>query len=210
MVFNAVPFLSLSRLNDYVFLLPSTSWCYCLVLKEDCRFCAHINFFLQCQTLSPWNLWPHHLAIQSPILILTSACNPSTWVACDFFSVTFRVIVGLILFALGNVPDDDLEYFSWWRFSFLQMPITACPFLLICALQIFLCSSVVVYRSYSGISFLNVHVLCCLLLSEFRDLCLFLAMEQCFPLIIFQHKHQRKPNFSISEQSVVLLLLCSY
>ena len=28
----------------------------------------------------------------------------------------------------------------------------------------------------------------------------FSVMEQCFPLIIFQHKHQHKSNFSINEQ----------
>ena len=29
----------------------------------------------------------------------------------------------------------------------------------------------------------------------------FFAMKQCFPLIIFYHKHQHKQNFSISKQS---------
>jgi hypothetical protein len=28
---------------------------------------------------------------------------------------------------------------------------------------------------------------------------------QCFPLTTFQHKHQYKPNFSISEQGVSFL-----
>jgi len=33
---------------------------------------------------------------------------------------------------------------------------------------------------------------------------LLLVMEQCFPLTTFQHKHQHKPNFSISEQGELL------
>jgi len=61
MVFNVVPFLSLSRLKNYVFLLPSTSWCYCLVLKEDCRFYAHINF--------SFNVRPYRLETYGPIIL---------------------------------------------------------------------------------------------------------------------------------------------
>ena len=33
----------------------------------------------------------------------------------------------------------------------------------------------------------------------------FSAMEQCFAFITFQHKHEHKPNFSISEQGVCFL-----
>jgi len=106
MVFNVVPFLSLSRLKDYVFLLPSTSWCYFLVLKEDCRFYAHINF--------SFNVRPYRLETYGPIILPSRVqflfwsylliLAPRLHMIC---SVTFRVIVGLILFALGNVPDDD-------------------------------------------------------------------------------------------------------
>ena len=38
--------------------------------------------------------------------------------------------------------------------------------------------------------------------SELRWRSYFSAIERCFPLKTFQHKHQYKPNFSISDQNI--------